>query len=652
MVNYSYDSFYALGILPNPNDSPLIAKAGEPLTDEMLKALILRALPSSGTASTRKRLIAKRAAIWRNAFGPLIEQQIRDSFESSEIRKGLRPFVSCVLNPAQDIVTGVCQVYRHGARRSVERPKDESEAQPPGIPPKFGAPPEAPGEPTESKEAEPAAKPAKSPPVAAEDKGAKDGAAYGSGEEADKGADLPPDGAGLPPQSAPPPPMDLSSEDDDALEAFHTLYREAQVNSLAPMWNRMGYFLGPIIVIPRMRSGRMRMDTLLPHCYDIVQDEEDPCGIPVAVAYALQVVPEDKERNIQGESLVTVVTHTDTKTYRVRGNQDIQPEGEAYTHKVRPFAILRFDACYDAHDWYGATLHQRLVDGTIDVGLIYSLMGFIRRTQNKQLLSVVGPMEQVAKNQNVGDPEKPIIANTKPGTTIDIKVLGFDTPPEHFIDQIRFIYEGLAESTGIPVSLISNSTGKVVDLEFAFDGLSELRNDQVVYVRDFERDLAMATVAEARRGTHELAVDLPDDDEVREGYRVEFGPLARRFQDPSQEIEYTDWELAKGRTNVLDVLRRDNPDASEKQLRSILQRNLDINAEWHSQVTARGYGGVDAAGNAISTDEAFGSEGPQVRDNANGTDPGKSPIGGAGKPGAAGKPAGKGKPPAFGKRAR
>src|SRR5574338_925387 len=69
------------------------------------------------------------------------------------------------------------------------------------------------------------------------------------------------------------------------LEAFLQLYKEAQIGAVGSEINRIGFFCGPLFAFPQVRSKRMRVDMILPHRREIVLDEDDPTGWPIAIAY-------------------------------------------------------------------------------------------------------------------------------------------------------------------------------------------------------------------------------------------------------------------------------------------------------------------------------------------------------------------------------
>lgn len=373
-------------------------------------------------------------------------------------------------------------------------------------------------------------------------------------------------------------------------KALARLYRESGIQALGQDWNRNAYFLGPIEVIPRVRSKRMRLDTVLPHRMVPILDEEDPTGQPLAIAYRYG-------------TRVVLVTQGGTFTYTLKG-VTLEPVGTPLSSMAAqegesPFAELRLDRPLDPSDYLSSHKHQRIVDGTLDVCVIAAVLGFVRKTQNKKLLTLQGFLDSLPHNQNVGNPETPIVLPTPQGQlqSVALQALDFNQDPSHFLMHIRFWYGAMAESTGVPVMVTGDGAG-VVNMEFAFDGLSELRDEQIVYCEEFERQLCIAMVIAAIDGGHPVASDLPTIDEIREGFAVTFGDMSRAAVDPLVEQQAIDWRMRHGLTDILAQLRQQNPGMGVDELRKLLLERLENNAILWDWIASRNVGADDASGGA------------------------------------------------------
>lgn len=493
---------------------PLTMRQGERVSAKLRTEIAQRF--GAGYAAPGRSRIAQRYDILRDHLKPHVKERLMTQYESEVVRRGTETQITSALNPGSDIVERVCQVYRHGVRRSV---------------------------------------------------------------------------------------VGVSKKKQKAMAR---LYREAHANAIGRDWNRYGYFLGPTPVIPRVRSRRMSFDTILPHRMEPVLDEQNPSGPPLAIAY-----------RTTGSQIVIQDAYGST-TYDLRG-ATLTPVGDAYkstahSEDALPYSVLRFETPLDPSDWMCSYKHQRIVDGTLDVAVIAAVMGFVRKTQNKKLLTLSGYLDGLIKGQNLGDPEKPVVLPTAAGqtNTITLSALDFNQDPASFLAHIRFWYGALADSTGVPAVIHTESAA--IDLEFAFDGLNELREDQISYVEEFECDLAVAMVIAANDGNHPAATDLPTVEEVREGFRVQFGEMSRKMADPLAEQQSIDWKIRHGLENVLDLVLSENPNLDVEGARKVLQENLDTNGEFWDQIAARNGAGVDAEGNVQTAAQANGAQGPKVRD--------------------------------------
>jgi hypothetical protein len=397
----------------------------------------------------------------------------------------------------------------------------------------------------------------------------------------------------------------LVSTSKTKAQGFAQLYREAGIASLGPDWNRIGYYCGPTFAIPQVRSDLMRCETIVPHRRVLVLDEENPTGWPIAIAY--------KAAN----KLITIIEQTRIRDYKVTGDSlEVVPgSGRDYpkADQSNPYAGLRFDAPLDPCDWDESRKHDRLTDASLDVTAIGAVMGFVRSTQNKVLLYMSGRLDKLAKGQNLGDPTTPILADVDQGSQVQVAGIPFNTPVTDFLNHIRFWYAAAAESTGVPAMIAAD--GAKFDLEFAYDGLSELRDEQIGYADAFEMDLAVAMILAAEAGKHPLWVagKLPTVEEVRKNLRIEFGHMARRFADPGQQRDQADWEVRHGLISIADLLAKRFPQIDREELLKQIEETLEENGKLWDMLAARNVG-ADASGKAITGAQQNGAKGPAERD--------------------------------------
>lgn len=414
---------------------------------------------------------------------------------------------------------------------------------------------------------------------------------------------------------------------EDALKAFHELVLESRIDAIAPSWNRIAALVGTILVVPAVRKGALRWDTLLPTFTEVQPDPEDPFGSPVAAAWTIRSECEQPE-----DAVVVFLDASAWRTYKLARAPIIRaaaamgmaaaPEPEPTLEVARPpiehqlgyfpGVPLRFTEVFDG-DWYGSPyLNQRLVDATVAIGVLNAALGFTRKAQNKKLLALIGDLGGFPDGQSL-DPEVPFVADVPAGSgpAPTVTSLDFDTSPDNFIKHASWVYRNIASAYGGQVE--SDETGAGTRLVFSPETLTEIRNEQIPHARQFERELWATAVDMARKFQHPLAQRLPSREQVLAGFRIDFGKLSRRFQDPIAETAWTDWLLSKGATDQIEILRaQGNTTLDDEQLRELIEKHLEVQARFNDAVTKRNLN--MQGGDVKTTAQAFGALGPAARD--------------------------------------
>jgi hypothetical protein len=391
--------------------------------------------------------------------------------------------------------------------------------------------------------------------------------------------------------------------------AFNSLVVESLVDVHGQEWNEEAEFVGPILVVPAIRKGKLRWDVLLPTYTEVVEDPEDKFGTPLAAAWPIQGTrPETATGHIM------VLDGHGWSKWKIEGGRST-PVGPTIEHGLGRFpgVPLRFDTPH-ACDYYGQpSRNQRFVDATIAVGAIRSVLAFTRKAQNSKLLVAIGWLGDAVKQQPV-DIETGIAINVKPNQsgvtpTATVQTLDYDTAPKNSIEHANDYRRSVASAYGGTVA----ADGRMV---FDTKALTEQRRRHVPRARVFCRDLWINAVELCKQMRHPLAPNLPDPEKVRDGFAVDFGTMSREFADPAKEAEHKDWLRRNGAVTQLDIMRdQGNENLDVEQLKKKIEGNLDFLAWFNDQVTKRDLSMV--AGNAATAPQAFGALGPLVRDAPN-----------------------------------
>lgn len=410
-------------------------------------------------------------------------------------------------------------------------------------------------------------------------------------------------------------------------EAFFRLVEDTGFSMRARAWNRQAFYQGPITVVPVIRQDRLSWDTLLPYFYDVVRDESDPWGNPAAVCWSVGDPTDPLRRRDTSLAPDANIVLLDGDSWRYFGARKTNGKDldlamvEQINHDMGMFpgTTLRLDETHGT-SWWGCDRHQRLQDATIMIGVIQAALSYVRKAQNRKLLKVLGDLRGLPRQQQVaGEPEIPLVAQANSPEQIAIDAIDFDTNPENFMKHATWIMQMVARSYGGELALGSHpsTTGGVLgaDIKFGHEALTELRNDQIPFARQFERDLWGKSVEMAKRQNMPGSEDLPDPDLIREGLNIEFPRLSPSFANTKDEIEWFNWCLAKGKLSYGDLLVTEMPSATDDERDAEIIRRVERQIPVLDMITKRNLSLAPEANTDLETPSQMnGSMGPEVRD--------------------------------------
>ncbi len=415
------------------------------------------------------------------------------------------------------------------------------------------------------------------------------------------------------------------TEDEEGTAAIRGLAQESRFNVIAQMINHLAWLQGPQFAVPIVRGAgarrRLCADVVSPHVYDIVQDELDPLGFPVGLAWHIH--HRQVSQNIH-EDNVWVLDGVSLRQFRVRtssvgdlGTQvplELASEPIEHGYGRLPAALLRFTEPIAGDDWFLCESNSRLVSGTIEIGVKMARLGLTRRAQNHKLLTMIGRVDAVAKGQEPADPEAGIVASTLSGTgAVSIDVLDYDTDPDNFIKEILFHVQCLIEPLGGRIRVDSGAPEIFGTIEIPHEVQVEHRDTQKEPSEGFETVFWSATTAMLRVDRHPLALDLPAPDDVLDRYRVTFGPLTRALKDPEKENANNDWRLSKGHTSEVELKRAElGGGATDDEAWKVVEQNMNNRGRFNEMAT-RAFLTTDD-GDVQTTAEALGAMGTTQRE--------------------------------------
>lgn len=368
-------------------------------------------------------------------------------------------------------------------------------------------------------------------------------------------------------------------------KALAKINEETFFGILAARLNQYGWFVGPTLEVPCVRNGRLCRDIITPDRYDVILDPDDPLGPPIAAGWMWPTA---------AGMVIRVVDQTHWRDFDPRTNELIaeQPHGitDPKGNPLFPGTIWRFDVPTDPADYFSRRRHTRLVDATVEVGAIATIMNWVRKTQNRKLISFFGDLERVSHNNKL-DPEVPFVSHYEGEDAPPIiSVDDMDIPVANFAEHIMLIYRNQIESFGIPQSQLTfdhNQDGTGVGiLEIQHERLSQLRNEQVPFARHAELSSQYRVAETARVNKHPLAKGLPSKKQMWEGIEIEF-PELNRIEDPSNLKIFTEFELNRGQTNDALLYQRRHPELTEEECAERVRDNLEKQAEFNEMKASR-----------------------------------------------------------------
>lgn len=391
----------------------------------------------------------------------------------------------------------------------------------------------------------------------------------------------------------------LKGATEDQQAAFSELVKESQATTKAPYWLRYSFFLGPTLVIPTVKKGKLALELIRSDACDILPDEEDPMGTPAAAAWS-----------VSGGSAAYVMLDDQAWRYLDEQGRDVkapQVHGLGYF----PGAVFRLDEPVDS--WWPRAYQERLTDGTIQCAHTYAVMCWVRKSQNKKFWTVLGVTEEVARGQ-MQDPELAFIADS-PAQAVTVEVHDFDTPPENFLNSIRFVMETLVESYGVPQSAVSydvDKDGGALAMSIKKERLGHIRESQIPYMDRGERELWPHAVAVCKAAGHPLADRLPPPEEVAEMLDLQW-PVMRVIDDPEKRESLYALKIRRGGASPVDMIQEDFPHLTREECIEQMRRNLADQSALAEELASRNLV-ADLSNGVMSTAEVLGRMGPIVRD--------------------------------------
>lgn len=182
-----------------------------------------------------------------------------------------------------------------------------------------------------------------------------------------------------------------------------------------------------------------------------------------------------------------------------------------------------------------------------------------------QLPYATGDVSAMANEQPMDEEH---LMQVPEGVALSTLDLGAD--PESYIKAVRAVIKQIAANYGIPESVfdLSYQATSGVEIELKRAGLREIRRDQMLDFRPFEKDLTELWSTVLKKAGHELAFETV-------GWSIDFGEMDVP-QDPMLKLDYWSKLEDMGLANRVEMYMDMNPEATEAEAKAAVARNIEM----------------------------------------------------------------------------
>ena len=248
-------------------------------------------------------------------------------------------------------------------------------------------------------------------------------------------------------------------------------------------------------------------------------------------------------------------------------------------------------------DWHSG---QDLTSAHLAVALLNTMMLKHQKGGTKQAYAT-GDTSGVARGQAFDEES---LLELGDGVTLNTIDMGAD--PSTYIEAVRAVIKQIAANRGIPESVfdLSYQATSGFEIELKRTGLREIRRDQIMVFKPFERKLAdlWSLVLEKSDSEWKFSTD---------GWSVDFGEIDTP-QDPAARLEYWRKSEELDLINRVQMYMKLNPEATPEEAKAAIEANRKervkvmrtFQAEGQSPFSPRPEGGQTRPGGRVTPEDA------------------------------------------------
>jgi len=353
---------------------------------------------------------------------------------------------------------------------------------------------------------------------------------------------------------------ELRGVSETVAKAFTEVLTESGIDRKAEGINARGWIAGPISVSPHLdKRNRLALDTQAPDQIELrfssMGGSEPEAALWLAGATWIELDEQAwRYYNLDGELTMTV------------------------PHAVGECPLVPFVSFDNTSDFWTRTAHSGLIDATLNVSFQLATMMYVRQVSSNYLTIVRGDISKLPGGQTPGHHGVPVYTNSTP-QEVEIDVKDRIVPAKDYLEVIGAIITTAVSDEGIPPGTVKmvGSNSDWGNLAVAVEGsrLGTLRDKQVKWLVNSERNLWPLAIDLIRGSTHRHARILPPSDEIRDMLRVSFPDLAEP-KDELARIEAMKAGLPYGLTSPADYMLAARPELTRAEAEEQMQANLAV----------------------------------------------------------------------------
>ncbi len=324
--------------------------------------------------------------------------------------------------------------------------------------------------------------------------------------------------------------------------------------------NRYGNLINHCLVWPDVVDDQPYMRTVTTDRFCAVAHPNDPTR---AVAYVIDQYPNGLEITARSPHYLVM---SEFEFFKMDKNWRFV-EGTHEPHDLGTMPALLWSREEPDDCLLDQTSGADLVSAHLAVALLNTMM-LKHQKGGTQMPYATGDTSAMASGQPMDEEH---LLQVPEGVSLSALDLGAD--PESYIKAARAVIKQIAANNGIPESVfdLSYQASSGFEIELKRTGLRELRLEQILDFRPFEKNLADLWSTVLKQAGHPLAFETT-------GWSIDFGEIDAP-QDPMAKLHYWSKLEDMGLANRVEMYKDMNPEATEAEAASVVAANIAMRIE-------------------------------------------------------------------------